>query len=244
MKISKMEKSLLQFKKDLESIGITLTEKQLNQFIRYYELLIEWNEKINLTAITEFDEVCKKHFVDSLSFVKVSDIKQEFSLIDVGTGAGFPGIPIKILFPNCKLTLLDSLQKRINFLQLVVEELEFSDVEFYHGRAEDFAKPGKLRECYDIVVSRAVANLSSLCELCIPYVKTGGYFISYKGDKAEEEIHQAQNAITLLGGKLEESISFQLPETDYERCLVVIKKEKATPGKYPRKAGTPVKQPL
>ena len=239
-----MENSLIQFVADLSCLGITLTKKQLDQFMLYYELLIEWNEKINLTAITELDEVLKKHFTDSLSFIKVSNNKQQFSVIDVGTGAGFPGIPIKILFPECKLTLLDSLNKRISFLQEVVSRLGLEDVSFYHGRAEDFAKPGQLRESFDFVVSRAVANLSSLSELCIPYVKENGYFISYKGDKAQEEIKLAENAISILGGKLEECISFLLPNSDMERNLVVIKKEKLTPKKYPRKAGTPTKQPL
>lgn len=239
-----MEKCLKDFESDLSCLGITLTKKQLDQFILYYELLIEWNEKINLTAITQLDEVLKKHFTDSLTFVKVSNNKQDFSIIDVGTGAGFPGIPIKILFPECKLTLLDSLNKRISFLQEVVSKLELENVSFYHGRAEDFAKPGQLRESFDFAVSRAVANLSSLSELCIPYVKEKGYFISYKGDKASEELQQAENAISILGGKLEDCISFHLPNSDIERNLLVIKKEKATPKKYPRKAGTPTKQPL
>lgn len=239
-----MEKCLKDFEADLSCLGITLTKKQLDQFILYYELLIEWNEKINLTAITQLDEVLKKHFTDSLTFVKVSNNKQDFSIIDVGTGAGFPGIPIKILFPECKLTLLDSLNKRISFLQEVVSKLELENVSFYHGRAEDFAKPGQLRESFDFAVSRAVANLSSLSELCIPYVKENGYFISYKGDKASEELLQAENAISILGGKLEDCITFHLPNSDIERNLLVIKKEKATPKKYPRKAGTPTKQPL
>lgn len=242
---------LLNFKKDLEELHITLSDVQFEQFMKYYEMLIEKNKVMNLTAITNFDEVMKKHFVDSLSLVKVCDLNGEFSLLDVGTGAGFPGIPLKIVFPNLKITLLDSLQKRVRFLQEVIEELGLKEIEAVHGRAEDFAKPGQLRESFDLCVSRAVANLSVLSEYCLPYVKVGGKFISYKSDKAtmksdqkKTEIEQAEHSISVLGGKLMEQKEFTLPFSDIERNLVVIKKCRPTPKQYPRKAGTAGKKPL
>jgi 16S rRNA (guanine527-N7)-methyltransferase len=235
------------FIKDLEELHISLTDHQLKQFMAYYELLVEYNRVMNLTAITEFDDVMKKHFVDSLSLVKVFyDFlnNNDISLIDVGTGAGFPGIPLKIAFPDLSVTLLDSLNKRVNFLQTVIDELELKKIDAIHGRAEDFAKKGKLREQYDLCVSRAVANLSTLSEYCLPYVKVGGVFVSYKSEKIEEEKAAAEHAISILGGEVEKQVEFMLPSSDIYRNLIVIRKTKETPGKYPRKAGTAAKEPL
>lgn len=232
------------FLKDLEELNISLSEKQLIQFMSYYELLIEWNQIMNLTAITDFDEVMKKHFIDSLSLVKAYDVSKTVSLIDIGTGAGFPGIPLKIAFPDLDVTLLDSLNKRVNFLNTVIDELGLEKIHAIHGRAEDFAKKGKLREQYDICVSRAVANLSTLSEYCLPYVKIGGYFISYKSEKIEEEKKDAEHAISVLGGKIENQIAFMIPNSNIYRNLFIVRKEKETPTKYPRKAGTAAKEPL
>ena len=233
-----------QFEKDLAALGVTLSEKQIQQFLTYYEMLVEWNEVMNLTAITEYEEVMKKHFVDSLSLIQTFDVNKKVSVIDVGTGAGFPGLTLKIAYPNMKVTLLDSLNKRINFLNAVIEKLGLTDVETVHGRAEDFAKPGKLREKYDLCVSRAVANLTTLSEYCLPFVKVGGEFISYKSEKITEEMENAKKAISLLGGKFDRSKDFNLPDSDIYRNLVVIKKVKETPKKFPRKAGLPSKEPL
>lgn len=242
---------LSNFKKDLEELHIILSSGQLDQFLQYYEMLIEKNKVMNLTAITEFDEVMKKHFVDSLSLVNVFDLNGSFSLIDVGTGAGFPGIPLKIAFPDLKVTLLDSLQKRVGFLQEVIEKLGLREIEAVHGRAEDFARPEQMREKFDLCVSRAVANLSVLSEYCLPYVKVGGKFISYKSDKVsmeseqhKTEIERAEHAISVLGGKLIEQKEFTLPSSDIYRNLVVIEKCRPTPKQYPRKAGTASKKPL
>lgn len=234
----------MQFRKDIEALGITLTEQQINQFLIYYEMLVEWNEVMNLTAITEYEEVMKKHFVDSISLVKAYDVSKSVSVIDVGTGAGFPGLALKIAYPQLKLTLLDSLNKRIQFLNAVIEKLGLDGVDTIHGRAEDFAKPGKLREKYDLCVSRAVANLSTLSEYCLPFVKEGGEFISYKSEKIQEEMVKAEKAISILGGKVVKQVEFTLPDSDIYRNLFVIRKVKKTPGKYPRKAGLPSREPL
>ncbi|MBR4083337.1 MAG: 16S rRNA (guanine(527)-N(7))-methyltransferase RsmG [Lachnospiraceae bacterium] len=239
-----MEYNTTQFNRDLLNLNIKLTQKQIFQFLRYYELLVEWNGFMNLTAITEYDEVMKKHFVDSLSLIKAFDVSKNSTVIDVGTGAGFPGLALKIAFPNLRVTLLDSLNKRIIFLNEVINELGLTDIEAIHGRAEDFAKPGKLREKFDLCVSRAVANLSTLSEYCLPYVKVGGEFISYKSEKMEEEMKIAKNAIKLLGGEFQRCEEFYLPESDIYRNLVVIKKVNLTAKKYPRKAGLPSKEPL
>lgn len=231
-------------KRKASMLGISLTQKQLDQFKAYYEMLIEKNKVMNLTAITEWEEVIDKHFIDSISLVKAADLSGEKRILDLGCGAGFPGIPLKIAFPNLKITLLDSLNKRINFLKDVIAELGLEEVEALHGRAEDYARKPEYREQFDYCVSRAVANLTSLSEYCIPYVKEDGYFISYKSGKVKEEVKEVKKALFLLGGQLEDVVSFTLPETDMERDFVLIKKEKKTPKKYPRKAGIPTKEPL
>lgn len=234
------------FIRDLKEFQIEISEEQTKQFLAYYELLTEWNSFMNLTAITEFNEVMKKHFVDSLSLIKaVPDINEKsYSLIDVGTGAGFPGIPLKIMFPSIKVVLLDSLNKRISFLNEVIDKLELKDIQAFHGRAEDYAKQKEYRENFDMCVSRAVANLSTLSEYCLPFVKKGGYFISYKSDKVTEEFEHAGKAIKTLGGVYQSRVEFYLPNSDIYRNLFIIKKENTTPGKYPRKAGLPSKEPI
>ncbi|MBR6149611.1 MAG: 16S rRNA (guanine(527)-N(7))-methyltransferase RsmG [Lachnospiraceae bacterium] len=230
------------FIQGLKEYGFDPTDEQIEKFIRYYDLIIEWNEKINLTAITEYKDVMIKHFLDSVSIIKAVDMSSVNSLIDIGTGAGFPGIPIKIMFPDIKITLLDSLKKRLNVLDLIIDELNLKDIYTIHGRAEDIARDPKYREKYDLCVSRAVANLSTLSELCIPYVKPNGKFVSYKSEKADEELEKAKNAIRLLGGKVTSAVSFELE--DNIRTLIVIDKTESTNKKYPRKAGTPGKEPL
>lgn len=237
------------FQTQLQEFDIELNDVQLQQFMRYYELLVEWNSFMNLTAITEFHEVLTKHFVDSLSIVKAIDLKnaggnQIQKVIDIGTGAGFPGIPLKIVFPDLKITLLDSLNKRIKFLNEVISELGMKDIEALHGRAEDYAKPDQRREQYDLCVSRAVANLATLSEYCIPYVKRDGYFISYKSEKSAEELSEAKKAIQILGGCIDKQVELTLPNSEIYRNLVVIKKVKVTPGRYPRKSGLPSKEPI
>ena len=233
-----------QFEKDLNVLGVTLTKEQIDQFLKYYELLVEWNGFMNLTAITDYDEVMKKHFVDSLSLIKTYDMSKKVKVIDVGTGAGFPGLALKIAYPNLQVTLLDSLNKRINFLNEVILQLGLTGVETVHGRAEDFAKPDKLRGKFDLCVSRAVANLSTLSEYCLPFVKVGGEFISYKSEKIADEINMAENAIEILGGEVYDQKEFMLTFSDIYRNLFMIKKVRNTPKKYPRKAGLPSRQPL
>lgn len=238
-----MEK-IEQIKEAFSKINIILSEKQAKQFEIYYQMLIEKNEVMNLTAITEFSEVLTKHFLDSLMMKEVAEISEGQTLLDVGTGAGFPGIPLKIVFPELKVVLLDSLNKRVQFLNEVIEALQLENITAIHGRAEDIAKKAEYREQFDYCVSRAVANLSTLSEYCLPFVKVGGSFIPYKSGKIEEELTGAKGALFLLGGKLEDKKEFLLPETDMYRCLLNIKKEKSTPKKYPRKAGMPTKDPL
>ena len=232
------------FRKDLEALQIVLNKEQLCQFMSFYVLLVEWNQVMNLTAITDFEEVCKKHFTDSLSLVKAYKINASISVIDVGTGAGFPGIPLKIAFPDIEIILLDSLHKRVDFLKTVIDNLGLKKIEALHGRAEDYAKEKNFREQFDLCVSRAVSNLSTLSEYCIPYVKIGGYFISYKSEKLSEEKKDAEYAISVLGGEIEDQISFQIPNSDINRNLLIVRKKKETPANYPRKAGLPLKKPI
>lgn len=226
------------------NVGIEFNEKKYNQFIKYKDLLKEWNEKVNLTAITDDEEIIKKHFIDSIKIFKFDGIKNAKKIIDIGTGGGFPGIPIKIMRPECEVVLLDSLRKRINVLNDILINIGIEDVETIHGRAEEFGKNNDYREKFDVVVSRAVANLTSLSEFCIPYVKKGGYFVPLKGPAVEEEVLEAKKAISILGGKLQEIIEVEIEDSNLNHNLVIIKKEKNTPNKYPRKAGTATKTPL
>ncbi|MCI5649322.1 MAG: 16S rRNA (guanine(527)-N(7))-methyltransferase RsmG [Fusicatenibacter sp.] len=236
--------NLERFQCGLSELKIELSKEQMEQFLNYYELLVEWNSFMNLTAITEFDQVITKHFLDSLSIVKVCRIDQIGTVLDVGTGAGFPGIPLKIAFPKLEIVLLDSLNKRVKFLNEVIERLGLEGIRAVHGRAEEFIRTDGAREGFDLAVSRAVANLSSLCEYCLPYVKTGGSFISYKSGKIQEELSSAKQAVKVLGGELENTVYFQLTGTEDERSFVCIRKKKETPKKYPRKAGMPAKEPI
>lgn len=231
------------FVEGLKSLNIELSDNQMNQFLKYYEMLVEKNKVMNLTAITEFDEVIEKHFLDSLQIAQYVDINnKDISLIDVGTGAGFPGVPLKIAFPNIKVVLLDSLNKRINFLNEVIDVLGLENITALHGRAEDYGKDPEYREQFDYCVSRAVANMCSLSEYCLPFVKVGGSFIPYKSGNIDEELLNAKKAVFLLGGKIDKVEKFVLEEN--QRSFVFIKKEKNTGKKYPRKAGLPTKEPL
>lgn len=225
-------------------VGLEFTELQYEQFIKYMRLLQEWNEKINLTAITEDEEVIKKHFIDCIKAFKSEPIRKAKTIIDVGTGAGFPGLPIAIMNPNVKVTLLDSLNKRINFLNLVVKELDLKNVTTIHSRAEDGARKTELREKFDVATSRAVANMAVLSEFCMPYVKKGGYFVALKGPAIDEELENGRNAIKILGGELKEIIEISIEETDLKHNIVEIKKINMCPKAYPRKAGTVNKKPL
>ena len=234
-----MSYDLAKFKHGLEELRITLTDHQIEQFLQYYEMLVEKNKVMNLTGITEYEEVIQKHFLDSLSLIRVIPTlaEQNFKIIDLGTGAGFPGLPLKI-------TLMDSLNKRINFLNEVIDKLELEKVTAVHGRAEEMAANITHRQQYDLCVSRAVSNLAVLCEYCLPFVAKGGTFVSYKSADSDAEIQEGKKAISILGGKLINIDKFKLPDSDLGRALVCIKKVKDTPKKYPRKAGTPAKLPL
>lgn len=225
-----------------KKIDIVFDDKQLNQFYKYMNLLLEWNEKINLTAITEPEEVILKHFIDSLTISKYINV--DSTLADVGTGAGFPGIPLKIYRPDLKITLVDSLNKRINFLNEVIAELDLKGIITVHSRIEDFGKDGKYRESFDYVTARAVANMAVLSEYLIPLSKVDGKCVYMKGSEVEEELNEAKKAINILGGKVECVEKFNLPDSDILRNVVIIDKIKNTPNKYPRKAGVPSKEPL
>ena len=224
-------------------LGLELGDTQLKQFERYMSLLLEWNEKINLTAITEKDEILVKHFLDSITLLLSGKLPQSASLIDIGAGAGFPSVPVKIARPDLDVTMLDSLNKRIDFLNCVIKELGLADIKAVHARAEDGART-ELRESFDIATARAVANLSVLAEYALPFVKVGGYFVAMKGTAPEEEINAAKPAIKLLGGKIEDVREIYIPEGDLSHTRVIVKKTGKTPSKYPRKAGKPVKDPI
>lgn len=228
----------------LADLGFPLTDRQKEQFERYFELLVEWNEKINLTAITDKDEVYLKHFYDSIAPILQGLIEnQPIRLLDIGAGAGFPSLPMKILFPELDVTIIDSLNKRINFLHLLAEELGLSGVHFYHGRAEDFAQDKAFRAQFDLVTARAVARMQVLSELTIPYLKVGGRLLALKASNAPEELEEAKNALNLLFSKVEDNLQYELPNGD-PRYITIVEKKKETPNKYPRKAGMPNKRPL
>lgn len=233
-----------EFYERLADLGYPLTEHQKKQYEHYFELLVEWNEKINLTAITEKDEVYLKHFYDSIAPILQGLIEnQPIRLLDIGAGAGFPSLPMKILFPELDVTIIDSLNKRINFLHLLAEELGLNGVHFYHGRAEDFAQDKAFRAQFDIVTARAVARMQVLSELTIPYLKVGGRLLALKASNAPEELEEAKNALNLLFSKVEDNLQYALPNGD-PRYITIVEKKKETPNKYPRKAGMPNKRPL
>ena len=227
-----------------KKINIELTDDQASNLYTYYEMLVEWNKVMNLTGITEFEDVLLKHFIDSVAVCQITDMSKVKSVMDVGTGAGFPGMPLKIVFPHLKITLLDSLNKRIQFLNAVIEKLQLKDIDTIHGRAEDFGRDEQYREQYDMCVSRAVANLSSLSEYCVPFIKVGGRFISYKAGEVEEEVTQAEKAVRTLHCEPATINKIILPDSDLSRSFVVIKKKGRLDKKYPRKAGMPTKNPL
>lgn len=227
-----------------KDVGVQFNEDKYNKFILYKDLLKEWNEKINLTAITEDEEIIKKHFIDCIKAFKFNEFLKEKSIIDVGTGAGFPGIPLGIMKEELHITLLDSLNKRINFLNDIINKLNLKNFNTIHGRAEDLARKNDYRENFDIATSRAVANMSVLSEFCLPYVKVGGHFVALKGPAVEEELSDAKNAIAILGGKLLDVIKVDIEDSDLKHNLVIVEKIKKSPDVYPRKAGTITKKPI
>ena len=239
MEKKRFEEGMLEKSKIL---GVRFSVEQIEQFYKYMNLLIEWNEKMNLTAITEPKEIILKHFIDSITILKYIDDNSK--LVDVGTGAGFPGVPLSIMNPTLKITLVDSLNKRLIFLEEVVKELNLKNIEIVHARAEEFGQNKNYREKFDVATSRAVANLATLSEYLVPLVKIDGKIISMKASNAKEEINDAKKAIEVLGGKIEKIEEFDLPESDIGRTIIIIDKNKCTPAKYPRKAGTPAKEPI
>lgn len=228
----------------LGELGIKQDQNQLERFHKFYQLLIEWNKVMNLTGITEYEDVVEKHFVDSLSIIKAVDLSRIHTVIDVGTGAGFPGIPLKIAFPHLRVVLLDSLNKRIKFLDEVISQLGLTEIRTIHGRAEEYARKEEYREQFDLCVSRAVANLSTLSEYCLPYIQVGGIIVPYKSGEIDDEVEQSKKAVRILGGNIKDVMKFELPGTDIHRSFVLIHKEQHTQKKYPRKAGIPAKEPL
>ena len=228
----------------LGELGIKQDQNQLERFHKFYQLLIEWNKVMNLTGITEYEDVVEKHFVDSLSIIKAVDLSRIHTVIDVGTGAGFPGIPLKIAFPHLRVVLLDSLNKRIKFLDEVISQLGLTEIRTIHGRAEEYARKEEYREQFDLCVSRAVANLSTLSEYCLPYIQVGGIFVPYKSGEIDDEVEHSKKAVRILGGNIKDVMKFELPGTDIHRSFVLIHKEQHTQKKYPRKAGIPAKEPL
>lgn len=233
------------FKRNIESIDVKLDDMQLAQLDKYYDILVEWNSFMNLTGITDYEEVMQKHYLDSLVLkLPLNKNSDSIKLIDVGTGAGFPGLPLKIAYPKVEVVLFDSLNKRIKFLDEVINQLSLKGIKTIHGRAEDGGRNPELREQFDVSVSRAVADLAVLSEYNMPFVKIGGYFVAYKSGEIDEEIAKAKKAVKILGGEIEKVEKFRLPESDIDRSLVYIKKVKATPKKFPRKAGIPSKEPI
>ena len=232
------------FVEGCSELGIDLNDKQKSQFILFKELLKEWNEKINITAITDDKEIDIKHFLDSISIFKSGKIYADLSIIDIGTGGGFPGVPIKIIEPRCDVTLFDSLNKRLIFLDDVIDKLELKNIRTIHGRAEEFGRKKEYRQKFDIATSRAVASLNTLCEYALPFVKVGGYFIAMKGPDVDGELIESEEAIKVLGGEIEKKIEVKLPSSDITHTLVVIRKRGTTPAKYPRGGGNPKKNPL
>nr|WP_139990847.1 16S rRNA (guanine(527)-N(7))-methyltransferase RsmG [Paenibacillus paridis] len=239
-----MDDTLVWFTKKMEESGIPLSPVQLEQFEQYYRLLVEWNEKMNLTGITERDAVYEKHFYDSVSLSFYTDLKSVRKLADIGSGAGFPSIPLKICFPHLQVMIVDSLNKRIQFLTHLTEQLGLDQVSCLHGRAEDLAQLPQHRDRYDLVTARAVARLNVLNEFCLPFVRKGGLFAAMKGSQSDEEVKEASFSLRELRGKIKSQHQLSLPNEQSERHIVLIEKFEATPRKYPRKAGTPLKQPL
>ncbi|MFE4712405.1 16S rRNA (guanine(527)-N(7))-methyltransferase RsmG [Paenibacillus sp. NPDC056722] len=239
-----MDQTVAQFTELLGQHGIKLNSTQLHQFELYYQELVSWNEKMNLTGITERDQVYMKHFYDSISLAFYLNLEERGSLADIGSGAGFPGIPLKICFPHLKLTIVDSLSKRIKFLQHICDTLQLEGVQLIHGRAEDIARQGAHRDAYDVVTARAVARMALLNEFCLPFVKKGGVFAAMKGSDPAEELTEAKYSLKELRGQLMKVEPFKLPVEESARHIILVSKTATTPAKYPRKAGIPAKTPL